>query len=119
MTGVYPSFEELTPGVIRAVLPVTLYDVLEQRYKDLGPRYLTDQFYNDGRQINGCMFKSSVQDCLEEVVDAIFNTMVWMFKERIGLGDSDNSVNIFHGLVAIFTSLAIEREAELDQELVS
>ena len=75
---VYPSIDELFNGA--NWLSKGLRDEIATRYRELGPKYLTEEEYTDGRKINGCMNKNSAQDALEEVVDAIFNLLVLRFK---------------------------------------
>lgn len=110
---VYPSIDELMPSSILARIPVMLAHEIETRYETLGEKYMTDNRYQDGRFINGCMYKSSVQDALEEIVDAVFNTLVWLFKARNQDEISDNMIQVFLGLVEIYSMLCLEREMEI------
>lgn len=108
-SNVYPSIDELLPRILSAHVPESLAEIIRERYDTLGEKYLTDAFHFDGRRINACMDKSSIQDALEEVVDAVFNTLVWIFK-----GDRKNSAyTVLEGLIIIYGVLAAEREHEL------
>ena len=111
MNNVYPSTEELMPELIRARLPALLCDEVEERYRTLGEKYVTDIVHEDGRYINGCMYKSSAQDAVEEVIDAVFNTLVWIFKINGGAGDqssAESSWLILQGLIETYALLKAE-----------
>ena len=70
----------------------------------------------DGRYVNGCMFKSSVQDALEEIVDAVFNVLVWLLKLRSGGRAVESAHSALLGLIELYALLQIERQ--LNDEVV-
>lgn len=110
---VYPSIGELMPEAITARLPVMLAEEIRERYSKLGTKYMTDEQHSDGRFINACMNNSSIQDAIEEIVDAVFNTLVWIFKTRIaGHGFNDNAYQVLIGLIEIYALLIAEKQID-------
>lgn len=117
MNNVYPSINEILPTYLLSRVPSSLVEEIKERYAILGPKYVTEQIYSDGRSINGCMLKSSVQDAIEEVVDAVFNTLVWLTKlshenDEQGFRVSENAGHILLGLIEIYSLLCMEKEAD-------
>lgn len=111
--GVYPSTQEIMPDLLLYKLPKKLVDDIEDRYERLGPKYVTEETHIDGRRINGCMLKSSSQDAIEEVIDAVFNILVLIFKNsRLDPVIPDQLYSILTGLVEIYTALAVIREQQ-------
>lgn len=108
----YPSESELLDPEILAMIPASLAEEVRHRYKTLGNKYLTAQQHYDGRFINGMMFTSRIDNCLEEVVDAVFCVIGWLFKHRVDpttydfppVGD-----NILKALCDIYTALKVEQ----------
>lgn len=114
LNNVYPSIEELTPETIKAIVPALLIEEIEFRYNELGDKYITVYKHPDGRQINACMFNSSVQDCREEVVDAVFNVLVWALKLHMH-GDIQASTNaglILKDLIHVYGLLIASKEKD-------
>jgi hypothetical protein len=118
---VYPSIEEILPEVLLARVPASLASIITERYRTFGSKYVTQDTYN-GRLVNSCMYKSSVQDALEEIVDATFNTLVWIFK----LSDVDSwsgkgeyydeagmeAMAVLMGLIEIYSLLMSAKERQ-------
>lgn len=104
---VYPSVQELMPDVLLAKIPQTLAINIEERYKTLGTKYLTEHKTEDGRLINSCMFGNSIQEALEEVVDAVFNILVLLFKhsQRNDHEIPNYTYDVLTGLIEIYTVL--------------
>lgn len=110
--SVYPSIEELLPDLLLSRIPASLAEDMQHRYETLGPKYLTDNMSSDGRRINACMFNSSVQDALEEVVDAVFNVCVWIYKGTIVGHIEDNAYPCLMGLIEIYALLKASKEQD-------
>ncbi len=70
-------------------LPSGLAADIRERYAKHGGEYVTEELHLDGRRINACMERDSYQDMLEEVVDAVFNVLVILFKYRQQTGHDD------------------------------
>lgn len=111
---VYPSIDELLTSELQARVPQSLAEWITERYAVLGPKYLTDDMRFDGRRINACMNKSSVQDALEEVVDSVFNILVWLFKLRISGRNTASAHSALLGLIEIYALLQAERYHDVD-----
>lgn len=112
---VYPNLEELLPEDIQAKIPISLFEEIRNRYETLGVKYMTDTQSDDGRFVNGCMYKSSIQDALEEVVDAVFNCLVWIFKERSGqMTEGTVSMELIYRLIDVYTIIKVERINEIN-----
>lgn len=110
LNKVYPSIEEILPDLLLSRVPASLATEITERYRDLGGKYLLDEYTTDGRQVNACMHNDSVQDCLEEVVDAVFNTLVWIFKNRqYESRIPDNAWSILTGLLEIYSLLVVSK----------
>lgn len=110
MTNVFPSTEELIPPVLLAKLPAKLVKDIADRYETLGEKYLTEEVYFDGRRINGMMFTSRIDNCLEEVVDAVFCILGWIFKvAHKGQAIPINAYSCLTGLIEVYSMLEAER----------
>lgn len=111
--GVYPSIEELIPQILTHRLPASLQDSLKTRYEELGGKYLTKEEYIDGRLTNACMFNNSLQDAVEEVVDAVFNNLVWMYKHERRNGKVPTvAMETLSGLIEIYSLMKIQKEID-------
>lgn len=111
MFEVYPSIDDLMPHVMLGLIPGALAQEIKERYENLGLKYLTNKRTEDGRWINACMDKSSVQDAREEVIDAVFNTLVWIFKGyKSKDGISPNSYPVLKNLIECYSILLTEKE---------
>jgi hypothetical protein len=76
----FPSTEELIPEVMLAKLPYSMVLLIKERYETLGVNYLTNIPIEDGRLINKMMITDRIENCLEEVIDAVFCILGWSFK---------------------------------------
>lgn len=109
-SAVYPSMEELLPDVLRALVPAKLCDDMTVRYATLGEKYLTEKKYSDGRFINSMMDTSRIQNCVEEVVDAVFCILGWIFKCKVSGADYPHSAYvILRGLIEVYSLLEAEK----------
>lgn len=81
---VYPSMQDLAPDILRAHLSGLLLERVKERYANLGGKYMLPfpEWQHKGRAMNACMVKDSRQDIEEEIVDAVFNTLVLLLKSR-------------------------------------
>lgn len=107
---VYPSISEILPEKLLGRMPFSLVSDIEERYEKLGGKYLTDELTEDGRRINACMNKNSVQDAIEEVIDAVFNVCVWMLKINKREEIDADAVSCLFGLIEIYALLHNVRE---------
>lgn len=115
---VYPNIMELLSPELQDRIPESLAAWIRERYETLGEKYLTDKQYVDGRYINGCMFKSSIQDALEEVVDAVFNVLVWHFKLRIlDTPRPDIQASAYSALIGLIELYALLKSEQGDEAL--
>lgn len=81
MGSMYPDIDDLVAiSDYYSQLPAALIESLKQRYAKGSAGYTSNRVHYDGRMINACMTKDSVQDATEEIVDAIFNLLVIVFK---------------------------------------
>lgn len=109
---VYPGIDEIIPGSILVKMPYTLVEEIKERYSGLGTKYLTNDQMPDGRFINACMNKSSIQDALEEVIDAVFNILVAIFKisndnSEEGFTAGMEMTEVLIGLMEIYSLLKV------------
>ena len=76
----WPSIELLFDDVnIR--LPSELMERLAQRYAEHSGEYKTNEYdYDSDLPVNACMMKDNLKDIEEELVDAIFNALVFNFR---------------------------------------
>ena len=101
------------PTAILHRLPSSLQNTIKQRYEELGGKYLTDDEYFDGRRINSCMYNNSINDAVEEIVDAVFNVLVWIFKyQRKGENTPNSAYQSLLGLIEIYALLSVELERD-------
>lgn len=113
-SAVYPDISELIPPELEARVPASLANWVTERYELLGPKYLTDDIRHDGRRVNSCMNNSSIQLALEEVVDAVFNVLVWIFKLRLAREDQQAAYSALIGLIELYALLQIEFQRNAD-----
>lgn len=104
--GMYPSIEEILTEPVRRKLNARLIADIAERYEKHGLEYISERKLPDGRFINMCMLNDSAQDALEEVADAVFNTIILSMKQRYVGG-------ILRHLVAAYDDLVALREAQL------
>lgn len=81
-TDLYPSAQELLEG---RDIPQDIAALIVLRYDKGGRKYATRHLHPDGRRLNACMFRDSLMDALDELVDALFNFLVLDLK-RPGAG---------------------------------
>ena len=61
-----------------------LWKLLNNRYQQHSLEYATAHIDKaSGLPINACMFKDNLQDVEEELADAIFNTLVFMYRYEV------------------------------------
>lgn len=107
----YPSIKELIPDVLLARIPSKLVDEITERYETLGIKYLSDRVHYDGRKINDMMYSNRIDNCREEVVDAVFCILGWIFKAyRAGVPYLDNAFTCLTNLTEVYAILFSERE---------
>lgn len=107
---VYPSIDELLPLEMLVIIPDNLAREIIERYETLGPKYLTDNLTEDGRQINGMMYTDRIVNCIEEIVDAVFCIVGQIFKDTSkGAEPSQNLYTILDGLIQIYKLLSMEK----------
>ena len=54
---------------------------LTDRYRELGGKYATDEYDREtDLPINSCMNRDNLQECYEEMVDAVFNCLVYIYR---------------------------------------
>lgn len=71
------------PAPLLSIIPASLAKELEERYENLGTKYLTEITHDDGRLVNQMMYTSRIQNCREEVVDAVFCILGWILKATL------------------------------------
>lgn len=128
--NVYPSIDELMPEAMLGIIPASLAKEIAYRYETLGPKYLSEAHTKDGRPVNSMMFTSRIQNCREEVVDAVFCILGWIFKEiqreghikhpsGIPIGNDerfegppDSAYDALRGLITVYSILVAEFERD-------
>lgn len=107
----YPSIDELMPEELLAKIPATLARDIKERYDTLGEKYLTINTQEDGRLINGMMYTNRVENCIEEIIDAVFCMLGWIFKARaMDLVPNDSAYFAMTGLIEVYSLLMQERD---------
>ena len=82
MCKTWPFMDDLLKGIR---MPDTLAARLRQRYDEHAMEYATDEVVKVGDDLiprNACLNKNTLQDIEEEVVDALFNVLVLIFKDE-------------------------------------
>lgn len=103
MNEMFPRIDEILTPAVRRRLNKEIIDQITTRYAEHGPEYISDKKLPDGRVVNQCMLKDSAQDAIEEVIDALFNTIILSMKQKyVG--------NILRHLVEAYNSLAMLKE---------
>ena len=111
MNNVYPSVHEFVPDLMLSMIPASLYETIKERYETLGPKYVTETQHTDGRLINACMFTDDVQNILEEVVDAVFRSLIKIYKSSMYDSVMDNNdYTVLRGLIEIYQLLMSMKE---------
>lgn len=83
---------------------------IKERYETLGGKYLTMYQHEDGRFVNGMMYTDRIENCLEEIVDAAFCMVGWIFKCKAkGLEEPYVGLKILGELVQIYEELKAEK----------
>lgn len=99
--GMYPSIKEILTEPVRRKLNARLIADITERYEKHGLEYISERKLPDGRFINQCMLNDSAQDALEEVVDAVFNTIILSMKQKYVGGILRHLVAAYDDLVAM------------------
>ena len=102
MDQVFPNTDEILTEPVRRRLTRNIIEEIKERYEKHGPEYISDRQMPDGRYINQCMLNDSAQDAIEEVVDAIFNTIILSMKQKYVGG-------VLRHLVAAYNDLEMMR----------
>lgn len=111
--AVYPSIEELMPELLLTKIPASLAREIEHRYVKLGDKYLTDNFTEDGRRINAMMYTNRIENGLEEIVDAVFCILGWIFKHlRNGTEPPEAAYQSLMGLIEVYSIMSVEKERD-------
>ena len=80
-TTTWPLIEDLIAKAPDNWLPDYLQTDLSRRYEQLGAKYASDEIHGGtGLKINSCMTRDNMLELYEELVDAIFNCLVFMFR---------------------------------------
>lgn len=79
--AMYPSLEELLACYKTVPIPRDVQESLRERYDAHGWKYASGMLTSEGRPINTCMTKDSIENAREELIDATFNLLVAVFKE--------------------------------------
>lgn len=121
LNNVYPSIEELMPDSLLSIIPANLAKEIEERYRTLGDKYLTENTTEDGRRINGMMYTSRIDNGLEEIVDAVFCVLGWILKTSpkaaahstlyytVPITPPDSAYTALTGLIEIYSLLKAEQ----------
>ena len=80
----WPSITELKGSPGNTKIPDSLMALIQKRYEEHAPEYISDEMHFSGKPYNKCMFGDSLQDCEEEIVDAVFNAMVYNMRAQLG-----------------------------------
>ena len=77
----YPGREELFQALEpRISVRTDMLEYIWARYIGGRAQYATTRTLSDGRIVNACMERDSLQDAIEEVADALFNLLVLRMK---------------------------------------
>lgn len=93
-------------------LPEDLKLQLAERYASLGTKYATDEVISITQEggetvqfrINACMKRDNLQDVEEEIVDAVFNALVYKYRRKDEVDDA-----LINVLLGCWHTLKIER----------
>lgn len=76
----WPLIEDLI-DVSPYGISTDLVKSLTERCEKLGEKYATEEIHEEsGLKINSCMNRDTLQELYEELVDAVFNCLVYMFR---------------------------------------
>lgn len=78
MCETLPFMDDIVAGA-RIPMPTELHQRLQARYQKHGTAYASPTL-QDGVPINQCMYADNLQDAEEEVVDAVFNMLVFQLR---------------------------------------
>lgn len=99
----WPPIEMLTEQIV--ILPTNLSTLLKERYLEHGVEYATSEIDKEsGLPINACMHLDNLKECEEEVVDAIFNALVFLLKADVD-GMRDDGGRLLNGLLEVWEGL--------------
>lgn len=83
MCKTWPLLDNLLD--IEETLPLPLVALLSKRYAAHGAEYASDEIHEEsGLPVNTCMNLDTLAELEEELVDAIFNSLVAIFRQRRG-----------------------------------
>ena len=99
----WPSLDEIFAGQ-EDRLRLELQQLIAQRYLEHAPEYASAEF-KDGIPINLCWYKDSLQDVEEELVDAVFNALIYAMKYP-----ASNAGSLIQSLVMTWDILQRERK---------
>ena len=80
----WPSITEMEASPGNTKIPASLMTLISKRYEEHAPEYISDDMHFSGKPYNKCMFSDSLQECEEEIVDAVFNAMVYNMRAQLG-----------------------------------
>lgn len=108
----WPSIAELegAKGNVGAI-PASLIALVSKRYEEHAPEYISDEMHHSGKPYNLCMFADSLKDCEEEVIDAVFNAMVYNMRAELG-ATWHHRPNLIFSLVEVWNLLQRIKEVE-------
>lgn len=80
----WPSIAELEGSSGNTKIPANLMALISKRYEEHAPEYISDEMHPSGKPYNKCMFVDNLVECEEEIVDAVFNAMVYNMRAQLG-----------------------------------
>ncbi len=80
----WPSIAEMAGSPGNREIPEDLLKIVRERYVAHSPEYVSDEIHHNGKPYNKCMFSDSLQECEEEIVDAVFNAMIYNTRAELG-----------------------------------
>jgi hypothetical protein len=102
----WPSIEEITQHK-RQKLPPDLLEELTRRYREHGGEYASEEV-RDGKPINLAWFKDNLVDVREELVDAIFNALIYNLRSP----EQQHGNYLIDGLLYVWRMLQDEEKAQ-------
>ena len=95
------------------IVPGHLVFDLKERYRTLGEKYATDEIHEEsGLRINSCMQRDNLQECYEEIVDAVFNVLVFIYRAPDSLKGVGHQ--IYEALLAADAIIGSEMRRDYD-----
>lgn len=84
MCETFPPLDDVFAKNAGIPLPEHLEELLRERYREHGPDYATATL-RDGVPENACMQKNNLVDVEEELVDAVFNALIYNYRAGGGI----------------------------------